>query len=269
MVSSACWPASSLILLSSTARSWLPGWYGLTGSLTGTGVLETASITIAPGVRVVSCGYLYRRTARRPGESALVIQVGHSGRLVIRGWSFGGWSFGQGLVTRPGRTVPGWRTSRARSPRPRPRRTWRPRRPRRRQAARRPRARTSAPASASSTCAEARRFTGTAAPITTRPGSLSRASGFTCSAGISAASTTRRGGAAGSAASSRSEARAASVSAVYSSSSSSPLAYASRSEGVTANPGTGPGPTWPACRAWASAGSVEGRNTRMVPQSLP
>ena len=53
MVSSARWPASSLILLSSTARSWLPGWYCLTGSLTGTGVLETASITIAPGVRRV------------------------------------------------------------------------------------------------------------------------------------------------------------------------------------------------------------------------
>src|SRR5271156_4327424 len=44
MVSSARWPASSLILLSSTARSWLPGWYCLTGSLTGTGVLDTASM---------------------------------------------------------------------------------------------------------------------------------------------------------------------------------------------------------------------------------
>src|SRR5690242_1599035 len=53
MVSSACWPASSLSLLSSAARSWLPGWYCLTGSFTGTGVLETASFTIAPGVRVV------------------------------------------------------------------------------------------------------------------------------------------------------------------------------------------------------------------------
>src|SRR5579864_3169764 len=50
MVSSARWPASSLILLSSAARSWLPGWYCLTGSLTGTGVLETASMSIAPGV---------------------------------------------------------------------------------------------------------------------------------------------------------------------------------------------------------------------------
>jgi hypothetical protein len=28
-------------------------------------------------------------------------------------------------------------------------------------------------------------------------------------------------------------------------------------------------PTWPARRASASAGSVDGRNTRMVPQSLP
>src|SRR5580693_6279474 len=46
MVSSARWPASSLILLSSTARSWLPGWYCLTGSLTGTGVLETASMLL-------------------------------------------------------------------------------------------------------------------------------------------------------------------------------------------------------------------------------
>jgi hypothetical protein len=53
MVSSARWPESSLILLSSTARSWLPGWYCLTGSLTGTGVLVTASITIAPGIGCV------------------------------------------------------------------------------------------------------------------------------------------------------------------------------------------------------------------------
>jgi len=53
MVSSVRWPASSLILPSSTARSWLPGWYCLTGSLTGPGVLVTASITIAPGIRVL------------------------------------------------------------------------------------------------------------------------------------------------------------------------------------------------------------------------
>src|ERR1700720_2139199 len=46
MVSSARWPASSLILLSSTARSWLPGWYCLTGSLTGRGVLERASMLL-------------------------------------------------------------------------------------------------------------------------------------------------------------------------------------------------------------------------------
>ena len=90
---------------------------------------------------------------------------------------------------------------------------------------------------------ETSRASGTGAPITTRAGSPSRGSQRTCSAASSAASTTRRGGAAGSAASSRSDARAASVSAAYSSSSSSPLAYASRSAGVTANPGSGPGPT--------------------------
>ena len=103
--------------------------------------------------------------------------------------------------------------------------------------------------------------------MTTRAGSPSRGSGLTCSAGISAASTTRRDGAAGSLASSRSEARAASVSAAYSSSSVSPLAYASRSAGVTAKPGSGPGPTWPACKAWATAGRVDGKKTRMVDPS--
>src|SRR5580700_9962841 len=45
MVSSACVPASSLILLSSAARSWLPGWYWRTGSLAGTGTVVTPSIT--------------------------------------------------------------------------------------------------------------------------------------------------------------------------------------------------------------------------------
>ena len=70
-------------------------------------------------------------------------------------------------------------------------------------------------------------------------------------------------------ASSRSEARAASVSAAYSSSSVSPMAYASRSAGVTAKPGSGPGPTWPASKAWATAGRVDGKKTRMVSQSLP
>ena len=88
------------------------------------------------------------------------------------------------------------------------------------------------------------------------------------SGATSAASTTRWGGAAGSAASSRSEARAASVSAAYSSSSSLPLAYASRSAGVTANPGTS-WLSWPVCKARARAGSVDGKNTRMVLQSLP
>src|SRR3984885_14101630 len=44
MGSSARWPASSLILLSSTVRSWLPGWYCLTGSLAGTGVRVAASM---------------------------------------------------------------------------------------------------------------------------------------------------------------------------------------------------------------------------------
>ena len=119
------------------------------------------------------------------------------------------------------------------------------------------------------------RLSSRTAPIVTRAGSASRGSQRTWSAVSSTASTTRRGGAARSAASSRSEARAASVSAAYSSSSSLPLAYASRSAGVTANPGTGPSLTWPAslswpvCRARARAGSVDGKNTRMVPQSLP
>src|SRR6202050_857045 len=67
----------------------------------------------------------------------------------------------------------------------------------------------------------------------------------------------------------RSDARAASVSAAYSSSSWSPLAYASRSAGVTANPGIGPGPTSSARSAEARAGSVDGRNTRMVAKILP
>src|SRR5947208_1402231 len=78
MVSSARWPASSFILLSSAARSWLPGWYCLTGSFTGTGVLETASFTIAPGGSgSVSCGYPYRYTpARRLVRAGLFGQVG-------------------------------------------------------------------------------------------------------------------------------------------------------------------------------------------------
>src|ERR1035438_9035693 len=75
MVSSARCPASSLILLSSAARSWLPGWYCLTGSFTGTGVLETASITIAPGVRCHCCGYLYRRTILPGGSFRQVGQL--------------------------------------------------------------------------------------------------------------------------------------------------------------------------------------------------
>ena len=63
MVSSVRWPASSLILLSSTARSWLPGWYCLTGSLAGTGVLVTASMTIAMGVT-----YALSRYTRQPAR---------------------------------------------------------------------------------------------------------------------------------------------------------------------------------------------------------
>src|SRR5579875_3014792 len=78
MVSSARWPASSLILPSSAARSWLPGWYCLTGSLTGTGVLETASIAIAPP----RLGYPYRRTI----AAALVASGGRAGGLGRPRW---------------------------------------------------------------------------------------------------------------------------------------------------------------------------------------
>src|SRR5580658_5207250 len=70
MVSSARWPASSLILLSSAARSWLPGWYCLIGSLTGTGVLETASI--------------YDRSWRSGLLSAFIVARSRAGHL---GWA--------------------------------------------------------------------------------------------------------------------------------------------------------------------------------------
>ena len=56
MVSSARWPASSLSLSASAARSALPGWYCLTGSLYGTGTRVTASIP----------GQLSRALARNP-----------------------------------------------------------------------------------------------------------------------------------------------------------------------------------------------------------
>src|SRR5215472_16088667 len=46
MVRSVCPLASSLILLSSAARSWLPGGYCRTGSLAGTGTLVTASMVL-------------------------------------------------------------------------------------------------------------------------------------------------------------------------------------------------------------------------------
>ena len=44
MASSARWPASSLILAFSAARSELPGWYCLIGSLNGGGTRVTASM---------------------------------------------------------------------------------------------------------------------------------------------------------------------------------------------------------------------------------
>src|ERR1035438_9781052 len=50
MVSSACSPAISLTLASSTARSWLPGAYCLTGSFTGAGTFVTASMADLPVV---------------------------------------------------------------------------------------------------------------------------------------------------------------------------------------------------------------------------
>src|SRR5580704_6811140 len=82
MVSSVRWPASSLILLSSTARSWLPGWYCLTGSLTGTGVLVTASMLLIVGA---SRGEISELLGRVPAELVAFGAVhGEPGVLVAR-----------------------------------------------------------------------------------------------------------------------------------------------------------------------------------------
>src|SRR5271169_5010455 len=91
MVSSARSPPSSLILLSSAARSGLPGGYCRNGSLTGDGTLVTASMAKLPALPDIVGGHIHRRmppdppaAERERGQRAARGHGGQQQRAVVQ-----------------------------------------------------------------------------------------------------------------------------------------------------------------------------------------